>query len=233
MVVQNMTVSSSWQYYFIRDTIHSLLNLIENYKNLPVFMTAVCRYLAIYLKLILPTYSETFGNFLTVTINSLKSFSFLSSTIHQICIEIMRFLIVENSCHLMDAIEKLDSFPQHPDFESIRNVHQRIKYGNTQASLEEEIRYFLQHEDLSTRQDSLIYLKNMLSKEKIQLTELYENLHNMRGFSEDCEKSLLHRFVSVLAKMSCSTNEKVSSFILNIFSCFYLLLLNFHYHSIY
>ncbi|KAJ8933927.1 hypothetical protein NQ314_013683 [Rhamnusium bicolor] len=209
IVLDSLQCNSSFQYFFIRDTTYTLINLIENHKDNSNFTTGVCKVLDSFFKKILPSFAETFETFLIFTVNSLKNYSIQINSISDICIEILRFLIVQNACHLMSSIEKLDNFPQQPKFESIRIVHTNIKYGKNGASLEDEINSFLQHEDLSTRQDSLVHLRNTLSKEKVQLKKLYDKLQYIRGFSEDCEKSLLHRLICMLAKMSCSANENV------------------------
>ncbi|XP_018573379.1 serine-protein kinase ATM [Anoplophora glabripennis] len=207
IVVNSLEVETNCQYFFIRDTIYTLINLIENHKETVSFITAVSNFTASFLKNILPKFSETFEQFLIFTVNSLKNYAVTLNVVSDKCVEILHFLIVQNACHLMKAIEKLDKFPQDPKFDSVRNVHTKIKYENAEASLEDEINFFLQHEDDSTRQDSLVHLRSLLSKEKEQLKALYEKLDNIRGFSEDCEKSSLHKLVCMLAKMSCSTNE--------------------------
>ncbi|KAJ8917850.1 hypothetical protein NQ315_010763 [Exocentrus adspersus] len=194
-------------YFFIRDTIYALINLIENHKEATSFITAVVKFAGIFLRKVLPKFCSAFEDFLTFTVNSLKDFAATLSVISDECVEILHFLIVKNACHLMTAIEKLDKFPQNAKFQSIQNVHTKIKYGNTQASLVDEINFFLQHEDVSTRQDSLVHLRNILSKEKRQLKALYKELEMLGGFSEDCENSILHRLICMLAKMSCSSNE--------------------------
>lgn len=215
VILNSLDVKNNCQHFFIRDTMYTLINLIENNKEITSFIAAVSRFIASFLVKILPKFSETFEQFLIFIVNSLKNFAVTLNTISDKCIESLHFLIVHNACHLMSAIEKLDKFPQDPKFNSIRNVHTKIKYENAEATLEEEINFFLQHEDDSTRQDSLVHLRTLLSTEKVQLKGLYDKLENIRGFSEDCEKSPLHKLICMLAKMSCSTNESVRLF----FSC--------------
>lgn len=219
IVLNYLDVENNCHYFFIRDTIYTLMNSIENHKETVSFITGVSNFIDSFLKKVLPKFSETFEHFLIFTVNSLKNYAITLNVVSDKCIEILHFLIVQNACHLMKAIEKLDKFPQDPKFDSIRNVHTKIKYENTEATLEDEINFFLQHEDDSTRQDSLVHLRNLLSKEKEQLRALYEKLGNTRGFSEDCEKSSLHRLICMLAKMSCSTNEIVCDRFFFIFFC--------------
>ncbi|KAJ8960033.1 hypothetical protein NQ318_009470 [Aromia moschata] len=209
VVLDYLNSNGNIQHFFIKDTTYTLINLIENHRTDSKIVSGICNFLFLFLKKVLPEHSETFENILTFTVNSLKKFATQLTPITDVCLEILYFLIVQNSCQLMSSIEKLDNFPQEPKFDNIRAVHTRIKYGNKEASLEDEIDFFLQHEDLDDRQDSLAHLRYVLSKEKIQLGQLFTKLQDIRGFSEDCMKSPLHRLICMLTKMSCSSNENV------------------------
>ncbi|XP_023014307.2 serine/threonine-protein kinase tefu [Leptinotarsa decemlineata] len=210
MITENLRSNSDWQHYFIRDTVHCLINLIENHDEYPSITKASCMFLNTFLRKILPNVSDTFKHLLEFTVKSLKLYTVTKVEISDLCVNILNFLIVDNSCHLLSEIEKLDNFSQHPNFSEIRRVHEGIKYGEKRVSLEDEINSFLKHNDVSTQQDSLIHLRKLLSEQKSKVMELYDNLQSNRGFSEDCEKSCLHRLVCALAKLSCSPNEKVS-----------------------
>lgn len=216
LVIENMNENSRWRHYFIKDTIYYVINLIHNLKNSDHILTLICNFLMAFLKQIVPEFCETFCPMLQITINSLKYFYKTLDSVKELCLNMMHFLIVENSCHLMESIEKLDNFPNTPEFDGIRTVHSNIRYGNRKPNLEQEINFFLQHHDVSTRFDSLVHLRNTLSEQKHVLKHMYDKLQDQRGFSEDCEVSLLHRLIAMLANMSCSTNEKVSFFIVAI-----------------
>ncbi|KAG5880543.1 hypothetical protein JTB14_026776 [Gonioctena quinquepunctata] len=210
MIIDNLRSNSGWQHYFIRDTVHCLINLIENHKDCPSIAKASCKFLESFLRKILPKFVEPFKILLAFTVNSLKLFFITHKVVADHCVNILNFLIVDNSCHLMEEIEKLDNFPHHKSFDKIRTVHTKVKYGDKEVSLEDEINLFLKHKDLSTKQDSLVHLRKLLSEHKTKLKQLYDKLQKIRGFSEDCEESCLHRLICTLAKLSCSTNEKVS-----------------------
>lgn len=209
LLLGKMNEHSTWQHYFMKDTIYCLINLIHNFKGSRTISISVSNFLMYFLKQVVPDFSDTFSPMLAITINSLKYFYKILNPVKEMCLQMIHFLIVDNSCHLMDAIEKLDNFPISPEFDRIRTVHSSIKYGNSEANLEQEITFFLQHQDLSTRLDSLVHLRNALFKQKNMLNRLYDKLLRHRGFSEDCEVSLLHRLIATLAKMCCSANEKV------------------------
>ncbi|XP_050307938.1 serine-protein kinase ATM isoform X2 [Anthonomus grandis grandis] len=206
LILSSLKRNLSWSVYFLRDTIYSLIHLIQN-TNLS---KPVLRYLFSFLKKILPERCKEFQSFLVFTVNSLKKTFSEQDSLKGICIEILEYLIVANGERLLIGIKKLDSFPSSPEFDKIRATHHKIKYDQGQLSLEDEIRTFLEYNEMAARQDSLDHLKTILSKEKPQLDKLYVKLKLMRGFSEDCEKSLLHRLTSLLIKMSCYPNENVS-----------------------
>lgn len=157
-----------------------------------------------------------------------KKFAINHSSVRNISMAILNFLIVDNVIHLSDGIQKLHCFPKHEDFNKIRTVHHNIKYGQREASLEAEMNYFLESDDLSTRMDSLAHLKNVLSDKKEELGVLYEKLQEIRGFSEECKTSIIHRLICSLAKLSCSSDEKVSV-MFSIRAFIYLHLLYFIY----
>ncbi|CAG9773154.1 unnamed protein product [Ceutorhynchus assimilis] len=193
--------------FFLRDTIYFLVHLIRNCIKIG---KAVLSYMKYCLKNILPEKHKEFQQFVTFVVNSLKNIAIENEHLLPLCIEILEFIIIDNSHALLTTIEKLDTFPSRPEFNEIRNRHNNIKYNNKNISLQDEITLFLDNNDIATRQDSLIHLKSILSKEKLQLKLLYDNLSNIRGFSEDCEQSLLHKLTSTLIKMSCYPNDNIS-----------------------
>ncbi|VEN39029.1 unnamed protein product [Callosobruchus maculatus] len=209
LVGENLGQEESWLHYFIRDTIYGLVNLISNsYKDIQ-FALVCCKALRIFLKDIIPSCFGVFEQHLIFTINSLKTFVVQQPTLKTVCLDIMDFLIVKNFRYVGRGIEKLD-FPQHPDYDKIASIYRHLKYGDTEPTLEEEIKNFLKHDYSSTREDSLVHLKNVLSSKKSELKKLYEEVQKSRGFSEDCEKSLMHMLICSLAKLCCSPCEAVS-----------------------
>ncbi|XP_066254507.1 serine-protein kinase ATM isoform X2 [Euwallacea similis] len=195
--------------FFLRDTIYFLMHLAINISEIKV-CRAVLRYIHYFLKNILPDKTKDFEEFLLFTVNSLKNICQQRDALSALCIDTLEFLIIDNQQSLMHSIEKLDAFPLTSKFDRIRNAHQKIKYEGKNVTLVDEIKSFLAYSDFATRQDSLIHLKHLLSKEKEQVKQLYDNLSEIRGFSEDCEESLIHRLTSMLIKMSCYPRENIS-----------------------
>lgn len=61
---------------------------------------------------------------------------------------------------------------------------------------------------------------------------MYEELLLMRGFSEDCVKSILHRFISTLVQLTKSVDTEVRTTNIIIFLTFFFLLfvpINFYF----
>lgn len=48
-----------------------------------------------------------------------------------------------------------------------------------------------------------------LSDKKLELCDLYKELRDSRGFSEDCEKSILHRLICLLIESTANTDPEV------------------------
>lgn len=204
-----MKKHSKWQHYFVRDTIYTLINWIHIAEDSEDILTTICYFLSSCIKNIALEFSSAFAPLLSTIINCQKYLYTTHESVKHICLELFNYLIVDGACILMDAIEKLHNFPNTPEFETIRTVHFKIKYGNSEASLDREIEFFLQHQDQSTRLGSLIHLRMALSKQKIVLKHLCDDLERKREFTEDCETSILHRLIATLIQMSYSTEEEV------------------------
>lgn len=175
-----MHENSKWQHYFVRDTIYTLINWIYIVETSEEILISLCYFLISFVKKIVSDFPAAFGPLLTTTVNCLKYLYKTQEPVKQICLELMNFLIVENSCILMDAIEKLDNLPNVTEFDKIRTVHSKIKYGNSETNLDKEIEFFL-HQDNSTTLDILIHLRISLSKQKHILKHLCDKLEDKRG----------------------------------------------------
>ncbi|CAH1281056.1 unnamed protein product [Diabrotica balteata] len=208
MIINELKSDSSWRYFFIRDVINTLFNIIDINKNCTRIETATCRLLNSFLRQ-LSKFLTTFKEFFHDTVSSLKKFYVTRSNIKKYCKELLVFLVVDNARHFEEQIKTLDSFPDHEDFQEIRKVQKKIKYGDSDPGVEEEIEQFLNHKDILTKEDSLHHLREILCYQKVKLTGLYDRLQDIR-FSEDCEQSLVHRLVCTLSQLSYSTDQNVS-----------------------
>lgn len=169
----------------------------------PKLQRAALKYLNTFLKKNLPIYSDYFEQFLIFTVNSLKNLSIEHDELSSICLDSIEFLVITHKEAFQDTIKKLDAFPLNPKFNRIRQDKEDI-------TLEQEIRSFLDCDDFATRADGLRHLKHVLATKKNEVSELYDALREIRGFSEDCENSLPHRLISMLIKLSCYPKESIS-----------------------
>ncbi|CAH2005984.1 unnamed protein product [Acanthoscelides obtectus] len=208
LVIENIEEEAPWVHYFIRDTVYGLINMISNSNKDAQFGLVCCKAFEVFLKDIIPSRFEMFDEYLVFTINSLKALVVQQPTLKSICLDLLDFLIVKNSQIIHRGIGKLE-FPQHPDYDKIVRVYRSLN-GNTEPTLEEEINNYLKQDYSSTREDSLVHLKSVLSSKKTDLKKLYETVQRSRGFSDDCERSLIHRLVCSLAKLCCSPCERES-----------------------
>ncbi|XP_028138214.2 serine-protein kinase ATM-like [Diabrotica virgifera virgifera] len=208
MITSVLTPDSSWRYFFIRDVINTLFNIIDNNQDCTRIETATFRFLNNFLRQIFKFLATK--DFFHDTVSSLKKFYVTKSSINKECKELLVFLVVDNARYFEEQIKTLDSFPDHEDFYAIRKLQKKIKYGDQEPGVEEEIEQFLNHKDILTKGDSLHHLREILCDQKDKLTGLYDKLQNIRGFSEDCEQSLVHRLVCTLSQLSYSADQNVS-----------------------
>lgn len=190
--------------FLFRDTTYYLIHLTTNSMDLKLKRAAL-KYLNTFLKKNLPIYSDYFEQFLIFTVNSLKNLSIEYDELSSICLDSIEFLVITHNETFQNTIRKLDAFPLNPKFDRIRQVQDK-----QDITLEQEIRSFLDCDDFATRADGLRHLKHVLATKKNEVSELYDALREIRGFSEDCENSLPHRLISMLIKLSCYPKESIS-----------------------
>lgn len=201
--------------YFIRTISYTLIHMIRNdYEKDSIVNTMCCRYLSSFLSQILPENAEILEKFLVTFVSILVPIAKCKSSLGLECTKLLNLIIVEHVDDLVGAIRTLDPFPKDDNFVQMQEVYTKVKYDNKVFSLENEIEHFLDTSNLmgssGYRTEGLKYLKNQLSVKKMELKEMYSKLHDLRGFSEDCEKSILHRLICVLVKLTLSSDSNVS-----------------------
>ncbi|KAF2897556.1 hypothetical protein ILUMI_08624 [Ignelater luminosus] len=204
--------------YFIRTISYALIHMIQNdYEKDSIVNTMCCRYFASFLSQILPENAEILEKFIVTFVSILVPIAKCETNLGLECTKLLNLLIVEHVDDLVGAIKTLDPFPQDDNFVQMQEVYTKVKYDKKDFNLENEIEHFLNTSNLmgssGYRTEGLKYLKNELSNKKVELKELYSKLHNLRGFSEDCEKSILHRLICILVKLclSSDSNESVEA----------------------
>ncbi|KAL1501124.1 hypothetical protein ABEB36_006509 [Hypothenemus hampei] len=204
MILQSLDPNSEIIVFFIRDTLHYLVQSILN-KHLEKICQAIVRFMNEFLQKLLPKCSKEFEPFLKFVVNTIKNVAIESESLLPPCKKILEFLVISNESDLSSTIAKLDNFPNNEDFKAIKDVHNRIKYFEKKLCLKEEIEIFLDYTDAATKHDSLVHLKSILANEKAQLNALHDELLN-----ETTENSLLHKLIATLIKMSAFPNEKIN-----------------------
>ncbi|XP_047109240.1 serine-protein kinase ATM-like [Schistocerca piceifrons] len=210
----NLTESSlnALSTFVIREVIHQLINIVrQGYKqNQGVLSIAACNCLLHFLDKCLPVKALIVEKFLgmctSVLVPVVKSDGYVAA---EAC-RLLEFIIVKNAECLSSGIRLLGPFPAQPKFNEIQKVYQRTVYGGKQYTLEEEIKYFLEAEMYSScHVERLKHLYLQLSTRKTELRDLYLSLKNLRGFSEDCEESILHRLLCVLVGLTSAEDKEV------------------------
>ncbi|XP_049947955.1 serine-protein kinase ATM-like [Schistocerca serialis cubense] len=210
----NLTESSlnALSTFVIREVIHQLINIVrQGYKqNQGGLSIAACNCLLHFLDKCLPVKALVVEKFLgmctSVLVPVVKSDGYVAA---EAC-RLLEFIIVKNAECLSSGIRLLGPFPAQPKFNEIQKVYQRTVYGGKQYTLEEEIKYFLEAEMYSScHVERLKHLYLQLSTRKTELRDLYLSLKNLRGFSEDCEESILHRLLCVLVGLTSAEDKEV------------------------
>ncbi|PNF41119.1 hypothetical protein B7P43_G05975, partial [Cryptotermes secundus] len=192
--------------FVIRDVSHTLIYLTkQSYQKDEIpLAVASCHFYRLFCSKCFPMCASVVQTFLIVIVSILVPLAKLNDNLGAESRALLRFLILENSEHLSSAIEMLDPFPESSIFEEMREVYARIVQKKRFDTLEESIRHFLNagNKNLGCRAEGLKHLRTQLSEKKQELAMMYKALNDMRGFSEDCAKSLLHQLICVLVELT-------------------------------
>lgn len=203
------------QVFLVNYTTSSLINIIRNEQECftPVAVAA-CNYLKLIFHQILADCAELIENLLVVVVNILVPIAGNVSQIGDCCMNLLNYLIVDNAYVLLKAVKSLDEFPNDARFAKLSEVYYKVKYGNENFTLTQEIQQFLNSVKRTDRNcfrcEGLKHLKKQLASRKGELQELYQSLSEIRGFAEDAQESLLHQLICALVKLSRSENSEVS-----------------------
>ncbi|KZC09469.1 Serine-protein kinase ATM [Dufourea novaeangliae] len=196
--------------YIVKDIGYSLLHIIKENDN--ILLEIACKYFYIFVQHVLPIRPEEIKEILSFTVMVLIPIAQLGKT--PITLKILHYLLIEQKEILHNAIEKLNSFPNVPIFQEIRNVHNALKYtAEKKYSLEEEIQHFLNSlvdKNINYSIEDISHLRQQLSTRKEELQALYNKLETLRGFAEDCASSMLHQLIYKLIKLTTSSDANIS-----------------------
>lgn len=212
-IIPELQTQNKMKIFLIRNIIYTLMDIIKENNNEfnNEISIAASKYFKRFSEKCLPYCNDVFENFLTLIISTFVPIAKVDTALGLESIAILNFLIVENSSLLYSAIGKLDPFPNTSQFEAIQEIYNKIKYGNDKFTLRQEITHFLEAGKLfsaSCRLEGLIFLKNQL-RNKAELSKLYAELHDMEGYSEDCEESILHQLICMLVQLASSSDSDI------------------------
>ncbi|KAK9874965.1 hypothetical protein WA026_005780 [Henosepilachna vigintioctopunctata] len=213
LVSEHLSLSDACE-YFIRDVCYVLLRFIrdttfhELCEAALVYFRSSLDYLLEYPQI----FCKHFGPIVTILIEHVIEER--NGIISDLSLSLLNFLIKDNVQHFSEILKLIDNLPDNSKLNHLSKIQSDLKYGTTEMHLREQIDNFVNSEniskDCSSRVDSLRDLKVHLFCEKRQLKNLYQQLSNLKGFSEDCETSLPHQLISILVDLTHSKNKDVS-----------------------
>lgn len=181
----------------LRDIVYFIGNILIGSDVAVKLKLAICRYFRRFGAQILPSCAKIFEPFLNFAVSTLIPLvQHTDRSLSESSLECIKFFVIDQKDVLAGEISLLDNFPQDDEFNDLRKIHSEVKYRGRTFSLTEEIDYFLKVDHRKI--EGLVALKEHLSSKKNELIEMYNQLQDIRGFSEDCEKSLIHRLVFTL-----------------------------------
>ncbi|XP_076247506.1 serine/threonine-protein kinase tefu [Calliopsis andreniformis] len=196
--------------YVIKDVGHSLLHIIKEDND--ILSELACKYFYKFLKHVLPVRNEEIKEILSFIVITLIPIAQAGKM--PITLEILNFLLIDQNKILQDAIEKLNSFPNVPIFQKIRNIHNALKHKTAKIyTLEEEIQHFvtsLADKNVNYSIEDISYLQLQLSTRKKELWTLYDKLETLRGFAEDYASSMLHQLIYKLIKLTALSDLNIA-----------------------
>ncbi|KAK4874732.1 hypothetical protein RN001_014092 [Aquatica leii] len=197
--------------FLFRTITYALIHLLNNgYENSSNLHLMYCKFIHIFLSKTLPENCKILEKFLIAFVSTLIPIARIDNSLGAECVKLLSIMIVGHGAEMADTLKFLDPFPSEPKFAQMQLIYNEIKYRDSSFTLQDEIEYFLKPgtlvETVGCRTEGLSHLKKQLSNRKCDLKEMYNDLNNLRGFSEDCRSSVLHQLVCTLVKLSLSEN---------------------------
>ncbi|XP_011860130.1 PREDICTED: serine-protein kinase ATM isoform X2 [Vollenhovia emeryi] len=198
--------------FFIRDVCYSLLHLTRNGSDDETFVAACCKFLDLFLRQALPARATEIRDVLRFIVANLIGLAqSKASSVNEIAVGLLKFLVVEQRDVLREAIARLGSFPNHEVFQDARESYDAARTESGSAlCLEDELERFLDamsEEDAECTLEDLANFTQQLSTRKRELRELHRKLE--RPYPED-GANILHRLIFRLIKLTESPNSCVS-----------------------
>ena len=217
VLITDLNVDDNFKEFAVWNVTHTILNLVCNQFLEQQVRVAACRYLKIFCSHLLLNNVEIFERFFINVVTKLVSITELDSGTSTECLRLLHYFIVENRETMNGIIKSLDPFPSHEKFTQINETYLRVT-SSERLDLEGIIKKFVMvgncTGNMGSRIEALKYLKTQLCERKSELGALYKKLNDIKGFCEDSKSSVLHQLICMLVKMTSSSNETVSNFII-------------------
>lgn len=184
--------------FLIRDVCYSLLHLTRNGGDSDeTLIIACCKFLDLFLRQALPAKAAEVRDVLRFVVANLIGLAqSKTSSVSEIAVSLLRFLVIEQRDVLQEAIAKLGSFPNHEIFRDVKKTHNSVRSENGSAlCLEDELKRFLDaisEENAECTLEDLTNVTQQLSTRKSELRELHRKLE--KPYPED-GASILHRLI--------------------------------------
>uniref|UniRef100_A0A1B6BXN6 Serine/threonine-protein kinase ATM n=4 Tax=Clastoptera arizonana TaxID=38151 RepID=A0A1B6BXN6_9HEMI len=194
--------------FIISFILQTLLHLVSKESALPV--------LTFFNQLItnvLPSCGSQVNKLLPVIVATLVPIAQQQTVLGKRAVLIMNNLFL-NYSDILPGISLVDPLPKDPVFNDMSLKYKELRYKTLNDHLlQNEIKHFVEADIpnhlCSYRIEGLRSLRIQLSEKKEELAKLYEDLKTMKGFSEDCERSVLHRAICLLIKLISNENPAV------------------------
>lgn len=135
--------------FYVQDIVYTLCNILMDTVNCGKLQQAAAFYLHQFCRKILPKCSGEFCPHLNYVVSALLPMverggggNDDNADEPSAAAQCLRFLIVEQQLTLAAGIAVLDNFPPNKAFDTLRPVHQMIKYAHKEFTLSEELQYF-------------------------------------------------------------------------------------------
>lgn len=160
IIMKKMTNSGSSKLYFIRGFVFFIVNIIVADHSSYRLKKAALSAFNYYFDTILNLGTDIFKDYLSDLARSFVSLveSVKESDIRASCLGVLKRLICDNHLHFEESIEKLDSFPNTPDYDDLRQIHNKYHRQHCSDGLRGDIENFLR--DFNRGADGLRSFKN-------------------------------------------------------------------------
>lgn len=196
--------------FLIRDIIHTLINLIlNNDKDLKV-KTICLQYLHKCTKEVVLKHYKVLEKYLKFIVGTMVSLC--GTDIETLCLNFLHMLLIDNYDCLKMSIQQLDPLPMENKFLELKQKLETLQCLSNKT-LEQELSFFVKStNDKNVKQVHIELLRNLrlvLADNKKGMRLILEDLKTLRGFSEDCEHSLIHKLICSLLQLICSKDKTV------------------------